>query len=220
MSRLSIPLTLLALVMFSVIPGLIYAQESFVIDNFEGGMDIWSTGQGAGALPGSIEQIDGGHDGKGARVTMPAGEGWMIIRTANESLVGVDEGLTAFNMWVKEVVGSDQWIRIMFYGVGDISSQNRWVFDFKVPAGGWTLISTPLADIQPWRDEQRPFNPALLSFMAFVQEANPPLGGEQTTWKDIEFLVDDVGFGPLGGDTSASVQPQEKLPATWGKLKL
>ncbi len=105
----------------------------------------------------------------------------------------------------------------MFYGIGDISGQNRWIFDFKAPLDEWALISIPFEDIKPWRNEQRPFDPTILSFMAFVQEAAPPLGGQQTTWNDIEFIVDQIEFGLLGADMP--VQPLGKLAATWGQLR-
>lgn len=220
MLRITISMTLLLFVTFAAFPAFTYAQEPFMIDDFEAGMDIWSTGQGAGAPPGSIEQINGGHKGAGARITMPEGSGWMIIRTAADTLLNVGENLEAFNMWVNGVEDTDQWTRIMFYGVGDISGQNRWIFDFKTPVDEWTLISTPFEEILPWRNEQRPFDPTILSFLAFVQEASPPLGGEQDTWKDVEFLVDDIEFGLLGegGDISV-VTPLKKLPAIWGELK-
>ena len=219
MLRLTIPIIVLLAITFVVFPCLTHAQEPFLIDDFEDGVDKWSPGQGAGAAAATVEQFNKGYDGKGAKITIPKGSGWVVIRTPNDSLMNVNEGLEAFNMWVKGIQGSDQWIRVMFYGLGDFSGQNRWIFDFQAPADVWTLISMPFEEIQPWRGEQRPFDPTILNFLALVEEANPPLGGVQTIWNDIEFVVDEVEFGLLDGGADKPVEPLEKLSATWGQLK-
>ena len=189
LTRLTIP-TLLLLSAASVFyASFVYALEPFVIDDFEDGVGGWSKSQGAGATSGIIEETKDAHEGKkAAKITMPKGSGWMVVRSRDQNFAELDEGCEAFNFWVKGIKGGDQWVRIMFYGVGDITGKNRWIYDFKPPLDEWTLMSVPFEDIQPWRSEQRPFDPKRLAFMAFVQEASPPLGGEQTTWGDIERL--------------------------------
>ena len=218
MSRLTIATILFLSAVFVFYPGFIHALEPFAIDDFEGGVGGWSSSQGAGAPSGAIEETKDAHDGKAGKITMPKGSGWMVVRSRDQNFAELGDGYEAFNFWTKAIEGADQWIRIMFYGIGDFSGKNRWTYDFKAPLEEWTLMSIPFEDIQPWRGEQRPFDPKNLAFMAFVQEANPPLGGEQTTWGDIEFIVDQIEFG-LIASTDMLIQPSGKLPAMWGQIK-
>ena len=211
--------TLLLCAVFVFSPDFVYGQDPYTIDDFEGGPGKWSTGQGAGAPSATIEETKDAHDSKAGKITMPGGTGWLIVRSQDDqNFAQLEEGYEAFNFWVKGLEGTDNWIRIMFYGIGDISGQNRWIYDFKAPQDEWMHISVSFEDIQPWRNEVRPFEVGFLNFIAFVQEGSPPLGGEQTTWGDIEFIVDDIEIG-LVMDPDMPVEPSEKLTATWGQIK-
>ena len=213
--------SVVAVLFFSVVlvisPRVVSAAEPFVINDFEDGLGKWYGSGGGGAINGTIEETADAHDGtKGMKVIIPANDkGWSLAqfsgRGAEFAQLG-DKGHEALRFWIKGIKGIDKdlVLQTMMIGIGDHSTDNRWLLNFNAPLGVWTQMIIPFTDFQTWNQEKRAFKIEFLDYLGFYRAKTP--------WPDMEFIVDQMEVGLIKEPTT-SVAPLGKLPLTWGQIK-
>ena len=217
MPRLTVLGILLFSALFVISPAAISEVEPFVVDDFEAGMGNWYGSGGGGAVFGSLEETKDAQVGKRAmRITLPKGDaGWTLVQSRGRGAEFMnlgDEGYEAINFWFKGLEGTDgTQVLLHLTGIGDLATDNRWDYRFTAPLDEWTFFSVPFTDTTPWNQEKRPFDLTNLDYFGFFRAAIP--------WPDFEFIVDQIEFGPVTQIKPESVEPSEKLPVAWGRIK-
>lgn len=218
LKRTVLPILLFS-AMFVISPAVISAEDPFVMDDFEAGLGGWYGSGGGGALNGTVVVVKDAHDGKGAmEVTLPKGNaGWTLAQSAGRGAAFAqleDRGYEAINFWIKGIEGIDQAppaLQLMLLGIGDHGTDNRWLYNFTAPLDEWTFFSIPFKDFVTWNQEKRVFKIEFLDYPGFYRARTP--------WPDMEFIVDQIEVGPITQMKPESVDPSEKLSATWGRIK-
>ena len=203
---------LLLSTIFVVSPAVIAKEDPYVIDDFEIGLGIWF-----GQLNAVPEETKDAHDGRKAmKVTWPKGNAAstrvMTIGQGAKYVKLADKGYEAFNFWVKGIEGTEEaLVRLHLVGIGEHLTDNRWQGYFNAPLDEWTLISLPFKDLKGWNQEKEPFKIESLDYLGFFNAAVP--------WPDMEFIVDQMEVGYIVEMKPETVEPLEKLSATWGRIK-
>ena len=73
------------------------------------------------------------------------------------------------------------------------------------------MISMPFKELEGWNQEKRPFKIELLDYHGFFNSARP--------WPNQEFIVDQMEVGYITEMKPKTIEPLEKLPVTWGRIK-